>query len=601
MSATSRRSQGPPVDLEVIAGAIAIAVAIGAGFAITLAAHAAAAIDGLHEQIPYSPVALVIDLIKHKLIWPRYATAIAVTTAVLLAGIAAYLWFVIRRLDGHVDRAARWMGRGNAIAPLSEKAVGEKARSFGVDSPGLPIGRSIVGHQLLYADYESVACDIWGPRKGKTSSRAIPTIMAAPGAVLVTSNKRDVVDATRDPRGELGRVWVFDPQAIAGERPSWWWNPLSYVRSERHALELADVFALAARDPGARTDAFFDTAGQNLVAQMLLAAACAKRSLTQAYLWLTRPTDSEPVRVLAQAGYPIVAADLQAQVNAPDKQRGGVFGTALSICAFMVNSEAMEWVTPPSQWRRDRQPKEGETVAQFDPYKFALVAADGSRQTLYSLSKEGKAGAGPLVTGLTMAVCEAAEDIAKRHRAGRLPVPMVAVLDEAANVCRWRKLPDLYSHYGSRGICLMTILQSWSQGVEVWGREGMSKLWSAATVKVYGGGVSEVEFLENVSKLIGDFDLLSRNVSFGGRQGRSTSRSTRREKILDVADLGALPTGRIVVMASGARPTLAKPTPYWQQPYAAAVRASQEAHDPSRDEHRFDDMPHIETPAERAL
>ena len=147
---------------------------------------------------------------------------------------------------------------------------------------------------------------------------------------------------------------------------------------------------------------------------------------------------------------------------------------------------------------------------------------------------------------------------------------------------------DLYSHYGSRGICLMTILQSWSQGVEVWGREGMSKLWSAATVKVYGGGVSEVEFLENVSKLIGDFDLLSRTVSFGGRQGRSTSRSTRREKILDVAELGALPTGRIVVMASGARPTLAKPTPYWERP-TPRDQGLGEAHDPSRDEHRFDD------------
>jgi type IV secretory pathway TraG/TraD family ATPase VirD4 len=121
----------------------------------------------------------------------------------------------------------------------------------------------------------------------------------------------------------------------------------------------------------------------------------------------------------------------------------------------------------------------------------------------------------------------------------------------------------------------------------------MSKLWSASTVKVYGGGVSEVEFLENVSKLIGDFDLLSRNVSFGGRQGRSTSRSTRREKILDVADLGALPTGRIVVMASGARPTLAKPTPYWEQPYAKAIEASRRAHDPSRDEHCFDDLPQL--------
>ena len=119
-------------------------------------------------------------------------------------------------------------------------------------------------------------------------------------------------------------------------------------------------------------------------------------------------------------------------------------------------------------------------------------------------------------------------------------------------------------------------------------------------MKVYGGGVSEVEFLDELSKLIGDFDLLSRNVSFGGRQGRSTSRSTRREKILDVAELGALPTGRIVVMASGARPTLAKPTPYWEQPYAKAIEASRQAHDPSRDEHRFDDLPQLNAPAASA-
>ncbi|MDQ0819425.1 hypothetical protein QFZ79_001720 [Arthrobacter sp. V4I6] len=38
----------------------------------------------------------------------------------------------------------------------------------------------------------------------------------------------------------------------------------------------------------------------------------------------------------------------------------------------------------------------------------------------------------------------------------------------------------------------MTILQSWSQGVEVWSLEGMRKLWSASNVKIYGGGVSEV-------------------------------------------------------------------------------------------------------------
>jgi type IV secretory pathway TraG/TraD family ATPase VirD4 len=184
-----------------------------------------------------------------------------------------------------------------------------------------------------------------------------------------------------------------------------------------------------------------------------------------------------------------------------------------------------------------------------------------------------------------LAVCEAAEEIAKRSRGGRLAVPLVAVLDEAANVCRWRRLPDLYSHYGSRGIVLLTILQSWSQGVEVWGRDGMRKLWSAATVKVYGGGVSEVEFLEELCKLIGEYDAPSRQETHSHRQGRSTSRSVRQAPILDVADLAAMPRGRVVVMASGTRPTLAAPIPWMAGPDAPKVRASLAAHDPAGDTH----------------
>ncbi len=53
---------------------------------------------------------------------------------------------------------------------------------------------------------------------------------------------------------------------------------------------------------------------------------------------------------------------------------------------------------------------------------------------------------------------------------------------------------------------LMTILQSWSQGVQVWGRDGMRKLWSASNVAIYGGGVKEPEFLNELSQMIGDYD-----------------------------------------------------------------------------------------------
>lgn len=149
---------------------------------------------------------------------------------------------------------------------------------------------------------------------------------------------------------------------------------------------------------------------------------------------------------------------------------------------------------------------------------------------------------------------------------------------EAANVCRWRDLPNLCSHYGSRGIVLMTILQSWSQGVEVWGEAGMRKLWSAANIKVDGGGVSEVAFLDDLSRMIRDYDRQASSVSYGRGQ-RTVSHQLHRERILDLADLAAMPKGLAVVLASGARPTLIRTQPW----IGGAVRASIAAHDPQAD------------------
>ena len=62
------------------------------------------------------------------------------------------------------------------------------------------------------------------------------------------------------------------------------------------------------------------------------------------------------------------------------------------------------------------------------------------------------------------------------------PPGLLGVLAEAAIVCRRRELPNLYSHYDSRAIALIAVLQSWSQGVEVRGAAGMKKLWSASNV-----------------------------------------------------------------------------------------------------------------------
>ncbi|MFC5931509.1 conjugal transfer protein [Cryobacterium melibiosiphilum] len=538
---------------------------------VNVAQHLGHAIDEDGVAVPGDPFVVIMQTFGGQLAWPAAGTFIVAGLGALVLALFVLILIAFtryRKRRTRVDRAAPYMGRGKDIEGVSKQNAIKQAERLGVrDSFGVPIGKTL-GNAPLFGTWEDMHIDIWGPRTGKTTSRAVPAILTAPGSVLVTSNKRDVVDATRDVRASAGPVWVFDPQGISLENPTWWWNPLSYVTDEVKAAKLADHFASGSRDPGAKTDAYFDPAGQDLLAGLLLAAALDQRPITDVYSWLTQPTEDEPVGILRSHGYTLTADQVRGVVNAPEKQRGGIYGTAQQMASCLTNRQVAAWVNP--TWETsadDRRP-------HFDPVAFVR---DGG--TLYSLSKEGRGTAGPLVTALTVAVVEAAEELAAGSAGGRLAVPLLGVLDEAANVCRWRELPNLYSHYGSRGIVLMTILQSWSQGVDVWGESGMRKLWSASNIKVYGGGVSEDAFLEQLSKLIGDYDRQSSSVS-SGRGGRSVNQQLHRERILGVDDLAAMPKGRAVVLSSGNRPTLIRTQPWMTGPHAEQVKASIAAHDP---------------------
>src|SRR5699024_6338695 len=161
-----------------------------------------------------------------------------------------------------------------------------------------------------------------------------------------------------------------------------------------------------------------------------------------------------------------------------------------------------KWITPPR--RRSLavdHPAQalagtGHDLPEFEPDHFA-----GSTDTLYALSREGASSAAPLLTLLVGQVFRAAERRDEMSSLGRLDPPMLGVLDEAANICPLHRLPDWYSHFGSRGIVLMTFLQSPAQAQRVWGKDGFDALDSAAGVKIYAGAVTDTTFLSNLSQV----------------------------------------------------------------------------------------------------
>lgn len=529
------------------------------------------ALAGLPAPAAHDPFGMLFEVLGRRVAWPLASTVVAVAVALAEVAVALYVVRLVAqgrrgRDRSRVDGSAKHMGRGSDIASLSLESAKRKADRFGVETPGVLLGRTVEGDKTVWGSWEDVYVVIAGPRTGKTTSVVVPTIVSAPGAVVATSNKRDIVDATRGVREQVGRTWVFDPQGITGSaKARWWWNPLSYVTDPVQAAKLAEIFAVSSRDLGAKTDVFFDNSGQTLLAGLLLAAATDGRPLTQVHAWLSRPVNQEAADILHQAGHRQMSESVRSANLLNDETRAGVFATALQMVDCLINPRIHPWIVD-----------DGTDREHFDPTHFATT-----RDTVYSLSKEGRANAGPVVTALTVAVMEAAEATAAGRRGGRLGTPLLAVLDEAANVCRWKDLPSLYSHYGSRGIIPVTVLQSYSQGENAWGKEGMAMLWSAANVKFYGGGVSEVAFLEDLSRLVGEYETTTASVSRSHDwRSRSVQMSTKQDRIMDVHDLAALPAGRAVIVSSGARPTLVRTVPWMNGRYAAQIKKSLATYEP---------------------
>ncbi|MBM9508011.1 TraM recognition domain-containing protein [Streptomyces sp. KK5PA1] len=394
---------------------------------------------------------------------------------------------------------------------------------------------------------------IMAPRSGKTSGLAIPAILAAPGPVLLTSNKaaNDAFTATLDARSEVGTVWTLDPQQIAHHPRETWWDILADARDLAGAKRLAGHFVAASVDESSGSD-FWSTAASNTLGALFLAAASHRRPITDVLAWLASPADRTPVDLLTDAGHHAVAAQLQGTVSGATETRDGIYETARQYASCLLDPEVAAWVTPE------------KTLPQFDPYAFAT-----SRDTLYLLSKDGGGSASAIIAAAADAVMRAAVTVAERA-SGRLDPPALCVLDEAANVCKISDLPDLYSHLGSRGVIPITILQSYRQGQRVWGETGMDALWSAATIKIVGSGIDDADFADRLSRMVGDHDMPTTSVSTS-ESGKSTSVSMRAERILPPDAVRALPKGTALLLATGLRIAMLDLKPWYEQPSAKVI------------------------------
>jgi len=513
-------------------------------------------------------------------LWPS-TSAVAVwgctglIAAMVLLPVGAMAAVSVRRRARPGDPSLA-LADARAVAALTPEGVQRRARRLRPsltevdprrirsDDAGVRLGA--LRHRgrdgpTLRASWEDVLLAVMAPRAGKTTALAVPAVLDAPGAVVATSNKADLWAATsalrREKTGE--RVWVFDPQRIAFAPRTWWWNPLRGVTTVEEAHRLAGHFVQEIRSERSGQD-FWTAAAGDLLTSLLLAAGASGRDLVEVYEWLNDAVLTTPVDLLRAAGHRAAAASLLGRMHGAPETRDGVYETARTAAQSLRDDSIRAWVTPPAS-------RDEIGTDELDVEAFA-----GSRQTLYLLSRDGAGAAGPLVAALTDRVLRAATRAAERV-GGRLDPPLVAVLDEAANICRIADLPDLYSHFGSRGIIPISILQSYKQGVRVWGEHGMDTLWSAATIKLIGAGLDDARLAEDLSRLVGDHDVTVRSLSYGERR-TTESISLRRQRILGPEDIRALPRGTALLLATGATPALVTLQPWFDGRHRAPVAAA---------------------------
>lgn len=489
-------------------------------------------------------------------------TALQVAPIVLGLLVLLPALLLSRRKPDPARQALRSLATPRDVAPLTPRGVEAAARRLRKDLPerplqhdiGVVLGRLEPRGPILRASWEDSLLAIMAPRSGKTTALAIPTVLAAPGACLATSNKPDLLAATAELRAEVGTVYVFDPQGVARAPRGFWFDPLQDLDVEGAGRLARHFVSTVEKDRGD----IWAPAAAELLAGLMLAAACAGRDLLAVYAWLSDDRAPEPVAVLRQNGLHAVADSLLGLQHAAVETRASVYFTARVATTCLRDPGIAAWVTPPD-----------EPLERLDPDLFVR-----GRNTLFAMSKDSGGSAAPLVAALVDRVLRAATAESERHGAPLDP-PLVAVLDEAANVAPVADLPMQYSHAGSRGIVLLTILQSLAQARAVWGQDGAAALWGASTVKVLGSGIDDADLAENVSKLVGDHDVEVVTRSSGaGKRSRSTS--TRQQRVLPASAIRALQRGQALLLVTGTRAALVRLCPWYSGPRAAAIAAATE-------------------------
>ena len=577
--------------------ALALAVApVAAAAAVMLATRvhlATGGVPGPGEWDAGDWAALTAGMILHPGQPGQWGTGgVGVTRPAAVAGMAAALGAAMLLVAGMVPiTLARRRHRDGAarpwdLAPLQSRAIVASvrqtrpvtdlpvrsvaiARRIGLHQYGPRVGVLVDAFRIeLRAKHEDSTIAVAPPRGHKTAAVVIPRVLDAPGAVVTTSTKADVLLATSTRRATLGTIWVFDAENIACPFiPTWHrlrWNPLDGCQDPDVAIRRASALVGARPMGGVRNGDFFSGAASGVLRCWLMAAALARHPITELNRWLHNLHDTTPADILDSHGSSW-GSDLRALAANPGGEMvGGVLGTLQLVLSPLASPSIVDACTPGP----------GEPFDFARPFRIDDFL--DSTDTLYLMTEGNADGAGPFVTALVDEIMHQARRASQLREGERLDPPLAMVLDEPANTAAMPNMPTYMSDSGGRGITLTLAPQGWSQMQRRWGTDGAKEIWNSATLALVMGGSKETQFLEDISRLAGEYDREKVSTTRGSGN-RSRQHSQQTERVFKVGDLRLIPDGRALMLYQRLPAAVVQLPTWFNGSQAAMLRADMDA------------------------
>ncbi len=445
--------------------------------------------------------------------------------------------------------------------PMSQKELAEYTKKYVAKEPEddalpknniilcremkRPIDGRVLGNNNVFV--------IGGAGSGKSFAFVKTNIMQMYGSYIVTDPSGELIHATGRMLAEHGyKIKVFN---ISDMTHSNCYNPLAYIRNEAGVKMVVETLIKNTTEPGSKDDQFFVSAEKLLYSACIfyLLEYCADESkknfptvMKMINMSSVNENDAKEESALDLLFKPLPQSSMAAQFYKSFKQAAGK--TLKSIIISCV-ARLQSFLIP-------------QVISLTSTDEMHLERFGDERTALFIITPQADRTYAFLASMLYSQMFETLYDVAEKklQRTGseKLTVPVMALMDEFANIGEVPEFPNKLATMRKYNISAAVLLQDLAQLKAMYDKEWASIISNCSSWLFLGA--TEQETLEYFSKRTGNRTIRVRSsgISHGRNSNASLNYQETQRAVLTEDELSRLDPDQCVVYTQNMRPVIGR-------------------------------------------